>query len=107
MRRRTRWYVLLALAVLMTLVYSRFTSDWSDVAYYGGAAGVMLAVGAVGFPWMELATDGAFRRRPQAGPAFWNLRDRRLDVPAARGRAVAPVEPQLLLAGTGRDRTGR
>jgi hypothetical protein len=66
MRRRTRWYVLLTFAVLMVFVYSRFTRDWSDAAYYGGAAGVMLLVGAVGFPWMEFAPDGAFRRRPQS-----------------------------------------
>jgi hypothetical protein len=65
MNRRTRWYLVLALGVLATFVYSRFTREWSDAAYYGGAAGVMLLVGAVGFPWMELAPDGAWRQRPE------------------------------------------
>jgi hypothetical protein len=66
MRLRTRKYVMLLVGVLAIAVYSRFTSDWSDIAYYGGAAGVMVLVGAVGLPWMEFAPDGAFRRRPQA-----------------------------------------
>jgi hypothetical protein len=66
MNKRARWYLVLALCVLATVVYSRFTREWNDIAYYGGAAGVMLLVGAVGLPWMEFARDGAFRRRPEA-----------------------------------------
>jgi hypothetical protein len=66
MRLRTRKYVMLVLGVLVIAVYSRFAGDWSDGAYYGGAAVLMLLVGAVGLPWMELAPDGAWRRRPHA-----------------------------------------
>jgi hypothetical protein len=65
MSRRTRWYVLLAMGVLATVVYSRFTRDWNDAAYYGGVAGIVVAGVLVGLPWMEFARDGAFRRRPE------------------------------------------
>jgi hypothetical protein len=66
MNLRTRWYVLLAVAVLATFVYSRFTREWSDAAYYGGAAGLLVVLGGIGMPWIEFAPDGAFRGRPQA-----------------------------------------
>jgi hypothetical protein len=54
------------MGVLATVVYSRFTRDWNDAAYYGGVAGIVVAGVLVGLPWMEFARDGAFRRRPQS-----------------------------------------
>jgi hypothetical protein len=66
MSQRTRWYVVLVTGVLAMFIYSRFTGAWSEAAYHEGAAGVMVLVGALGFPWMEFAPDGAFRRRPQS-----------------------------------------
>jgi hypothetical protein len=66
MSQRVRWYVLLAITVVATVVYSRLTDGWSDPAYYGGAAGVLAVIVLAGLPWLELAPDGAWRRRPQA-----------------------------------------
>jgi hypothetical protein len=65
MKLRTRNYVMLLVAAIAGFVYARISRDWSGVAFYGGLAGVVVLVGAVGLPWLEFAPDGAFRRRPK------------------------------------------
>ena len=66
MSLRWRKYVLLAITVFAAVVYAQLTSGWTDAAYYGGAAGVLVAILLVGLPWLEFAPDGALRRRPNA-----------------------------------------
>jgi hypothetical protein len=64
--KRTRNHVMLVVALVAGFVYGWFARAWSDVAYYGGAAVLVVLVGGFGLPWMELAPDGAWRRRPEA-----------------------------------------
>ena len=66
MKLRTRKYVSFAVTVLVAAVYSRLAAGWDDLAYYAGAAGLLVVIGLVALPWMEFAPDGAFRRRPQS-----------------------------------------
>ena len=66
MRKKTREYVVLMVTVLVASAYALLAGGWSDVAFYGGGAGLIAVIVLVGLPWMELAPDGAFRRRPQA-----------------------------------------
>jgi hypothetical protein len=66
MRKKTREYVVLVLTVLVAVVYSRLAGGWSDAAFYGGGAALIAVIVLVGLPWLELAPDGAWRRRPQA-----------------------------------------
>lgn len=66
MTMRARKYVLLAVTVIVGAVYGQLAGHWPDLEYYGGAAGLLVLICVVGMPWMELAPDGAWRRRPQA-----------------------------------------
>jgi hypothetical protein len=66
MSRRARHYVVTGATVVLAIVYARLAGAWSDAEYYGGAAGLIVLVGAFGLPWLEFAPDGAFRRRPRA-----------------------------------------
>ncbi|HEU0235316.1 MAG TPA: hypothetical protein VFR14_02620, partial [Candidatus Limnocylindrales bacterium] len=61
MTLRTRKYVVLAITVLVGVVYGLLAGSWNDVGYYGGAAGLLVVICAIGMPWMEFAPDGAFR----------------------------------------------
>jgi hypothetical protein len=65
MRKRNRNYVMMAVTVLVAFLYTRIAGDWSDVAFYGGAAGVLVLLLLIGLPWLEFAPDGAFRKQPQ------------------------------------------
>jgi hypothetical protein len=65
MTLRTRKYVVLAITVLVGVVYGQLAGDWSDFEYYGGAAGLLVLICGIGLPWLELAPDGAWRRRPE------------------------------------------
>ena len=65
MTKKTREYVMLVIALLVGVVYGWLSLEWSDVAFYGGGAAVIVLICGIGLPWMELAPDGAFRRRPQ------------------------------------------
>ena len=66
MRIKARKYVVLVITVLVSATYTLLAGGWSDAAFYGGGAGLIAVIVFVGLPWMELAPDGAFRRRPQA-----------------------------------------
>jgi hypothetical protein len=66
MSNRTRHYVLLAVTVVLGAVYARAAGDWTDVQFYGGAAGLIALIVLVGLPWTEFAPDGAFRSQRQA-----------------------------------------
>jgi hypothetical protein len=66
MTLRTRKCVVLAITVLVGVVYGQLAGSWNDTGYYGGAAGLLVLICVIGLPWLELAPDGAWRRRPQA-----------------------------------------
>jgi hypothetical protein len=65
MSSRTRFHVLLVVtavaATALTLLSN--ASDWSKAELYGAAAGLVVIIGAIGLPWIEMAPGGAFRRR--------------------------------------------
>jgi hypothetical protein len=63
MTMRARHYVVLAMAVVSSFVYTRVASDWSDVAFYSGGAALIAVLVIFGLPWIELARDGSLRRR--------------------------------------------
>jgi len=65
MKLRTRKYVALALTVLISAIYGQLAGEWSDLQYYGGAAILLVLICGVALPWMELAPDGAWRRRTE------------------------------------------
>ena len=48
----------------LTLVAN--AGDWSRAELYGAAAGLIIVIGAIGLPWIEMAPDGAWRRSPPA-----------------------------------------
>jgi hypothetical protein len=64
MSSRSRFHVLLVVTALaataLTLVSN--AGDWSRAELYGAAAGLIVLLGAVGLPWIEMAPDGAWRR---------------------------------------------
>jgi hypothetical protein len=66
MSKRVRHYVVSVVTVLLAFRLTRIAraGDWGEAQLYGVAAGLILVIGAVGLPWIELARDGAFRRRP-------------------------------------------
>ena len=65
MKRRTRYYLWMAVAAVVGLVYARISSDWSFATFYAGFAAVVAVVVLAGIVWTELAPDGDLRRRPQ------------------------------------------
>jgi len=68
MGSRARFQVLLVIAAVagacLTLVAN--AGDWSRAELYGAAAGLIIVIGAIGLPWIEMAPDGAWRRSPPA-----------------------------------------
>ena len=64
MRKRTRFYVWLAVGALVGLVYGRISRDWSFGTFYAVFAGVGSVVCLIGLFWTELAPDGDLRRTP-------------------------------------------
>jgi hypothetical protein len=62
MTLRTRKYVLLAITVLVAVLYSLLAGGWTDAASYGGGAALIAVIVLVGLPWLELASDGVWRR---------------------------------------------
>jgi len=60
---RARTYVAMACTVVLAYFYSRLSSDWSFGAFYVGLMGLVTAIVLVALPWVELAPDGALRRR--------------------------------------------
>jgi hypothetical protein len=65
MTTRARFYVMLAVTVVSALVYTRAADDWSETAFYAGGAALIAVLVLVGLPWIDLARDGALRRRPR------------------------------------------
>jgi hypothetical protein len=56
-------YVAMAFTVVLAYLYSRLSSDWSFGGFYAGLAGLITVIGLVALPWIDLAPDGALRRR--------------------------------------------
>jgi hypothetical protein len=65
MSSRARNYVVMLASAALAFVYARLSGDWSEVAFYAGGAGLIVVIGVVGIPWVELAPDGSLRRRPE------------------------------------------
>jgi hypothetical protein len=65
MRMRSRKYLWLAVTIVVAFAYARAAGDWSDVAFFAGMAGVIAVIVIAGNVFIELAPDGAFRRRPR------------------------------------------
>ena len=63
MNVRARTYVVLACTVVLAYFYSRLSSDWSFGGFYAGLMGLVTVIGLVAMPWIDLAPDGALRRR--------------------------------------------
>jgi hypothetical protein len=59
---RARNWVMLAVAALVGLGYSRLSRSWTDAEFYAGLAAAIAGLVVLGMPWIELARDGAFRR---------------------------------------------
>ena len=66
MSKRIRWYVLLVCAPVVAFVLARVSDGWSDGALRAAIAGVCVLFAFVGLPWVEMARDGALRRRPRS-----------------------------------------
>ena len=64
MRARSRFHVLLLLSVVAAAVLTLVSNagDWTRAELYGSAAVLIVVLGAVGLPWIEMAPDGAWRR---------------------------------------------
>lgn len=60
---RARTYVAMAYTIVLAFCYSRLSSDWSFAGFYAGMAGLITVIGLVALPWIDLAPDGALRRR--------------------------------------------
>jgi hypothetical protein len=67
MSTRARFYVVAVVCALapapLTLIAK--AGEWSNVAFYGTGAVLLLVICAVGMFWVEMAPDGAFRREPR------------------------------------------
>ncbi len=64
MSERTRLYVMVVIGVAAILVLGRVGDGWSKAEFYGACAGV-IALGAIGIFWVQMAADGDLRRRPR------------------------------------------
>lgn len=66
MRKRTRFYVCLAVGLVAGIVYGQISRDWSFGTFYA----VLMAGGSVvcliGLFWTDLAPDGGLRRTPRS-----------------------------------------
>jgi hypothetical protein len=66
MSTRAGLHVLLVLTAVaaagLTLLAN--AGDRSRAELYGATAALIVIVGLIGLPWIEMAADGAFRRRP-------------------------------------------
>ena len=69
MTKRSRRYVMLAVAATSALAYTRLAREWSEFAFYAGGAGVIALLVIAGNLWLEFAPDGSFRRRRGDRPA--------------------------------------
>jgi len=65
MSTRSRHHVMLVVSVLAAVAYGELTGAAEGLGFYAGLAGVIVAVGLIGLPWIEMAPDGAFRRKPR------------------------------------------
>jgi hypothetical protein len=66
MSKRARKYVMVVVSAVMGFAYGKISADWSAVELAGGLAAIVFALALVGLPWLELAPDGAFRRKSRA-----------------------------------------
>jgi hypothetical protein len=66
MSKRVRNYVVALVSAVLGFAYGKLSSDWSGVELFGGLATVVAVIVLVGLPWLEMAPDGAFRRKPRA-----------------------------------------
>ena len=68
MSLRTRKYVALVVVVILAAVVMRAidAAGWSRTEVYAVGVGVSIVFALVAMFWMEMAPDGAFRRRPPA-----------------------------------------
>ena len=64
---RTRKYVALAVVVVLAVALTRVSdaAGWSKLEMYAVGAGLLVVVGLVALPWMEMAPDGAWGRKPR------------------------------------------
>jgi hypothetical protein len=64
---RTRKYVALAVNVLLAVAVTQVggAAGWTTAQTYAVAGGVLVAFLLVALPWIDLAPDGALRRRPR------------------------------------------
>jgi len=62
MSKRVRHYVTTVVVIVLATTLAYVGRDWSDVAFYAAAAGLLVVVGLAGLTWQESAPDGAFRR---------------------------------------------
>jgi hypothetical protein len=67
MTSRARKYVVVVIAALAATALTTVANagDWSKVELYGAAAGLIFVVGLIGNLWIDMAPDGALRRRPR------------------------------------------
>jgi hypothetical protein len=65
-RKRTRFYVWLAVGLVIGIAYGRISRDWSFGTFYAVYAGVGSVVCLIGLFWTELAPDGDLRRRTES-----------------------------------------
>ena len=61
-----RYHLWMVVAAVAGLVYARISRDWSFGDFYAGFAGVVALIVVVGILWVEFASDGDLRRRPQS-----------------------------------------
>jgi hypothetical protein len=62
MNERSRFYVLMAVAVAASLVLGRVGDDWSKLEFYAAGAVVIALGSSFGLIWVNLAPDGDLRR---------------------------------------------
>jgi hypothetical protein len=62
---RTRKYVALVIVVLLSVALTRVAdaAGWSKGETYAAAAGMLVLFLLVALPWIDMAPDGALRRR--------------------------------------------
>jgi hypothetical protein len=63
---RTRKYVAMLIVVLLAWGLTRVAhaADWSKAEMYAVGAGMLVVFLLVALPWIDMAPDGAWRRRP-------------------------------------------
>jgi len=56
-------YVAMGFTVVLAAAYGRLGRDWSLGAFLAGEGVLVTVICLAAFPWIELAPDGALRRR--------------------------------------------